>query len=101
MPHNPFYMSPFWRRLRALALYRDGYRCVVAGCGRRAVTVDHIRTRPRVPFPCALDVLDNLRSLCVPHAASVRESPGSGTRGHGGKPVVKGVDVGGWPYSCN
>jgi 5-methylcytosine-specific restriction endonuclease McrA len=95
MATHGYYTTAHWRALRAAALKRDGYRCAVAGCGRRATHVDHIVTRPRTVEPSPEDRLDNLRSLCATHDAQIKERRG-GQRGRGGRPVVKGCDVAGW-----
>ena len=96
---NPFYSSPFWKRLRRAALRRDNGRCTVSGCIALATTVDHIATRPRgLTVPCAADRLDNLRSLCATHDCQVKEDA-SGRRRRGGRPVLKGCDADGWPRS--
>jgi 5-methylcytosine-specific restriction endonuclease McrA len=97
MPGDPFYRSPFWRRLRAEALRRDGYRCVVPGCltPTQELTVDHIRARPRgVPGPTRFDVLSNLRTLCGSHDRRIKERP-DGRRASGGR--LKGCGADGWP----
>jgi len=63
-----FYYSPAWRRLRQVALQRDGYRCTVCGvsvAGPGQARVDHIkptRTHPHLALSLA-----NLRSLCALH----------------------------------
>ena len=75
MAKNRFYQSPEWRDLRALALARDGGRCVF-GCGRPANVVDHIATRPDLPHLCEADQLINLRSLCWQCDARIKELPG-------------------------
>lgn len=68
---DPFYRSALWRRVRALALTRDGGKCCDcmdrfhAGYGirpRDADMVHHIIPREQRP-DLALN-LDNLRSLC-------------------------------------
>jgi hypothetical protein len=94
-----YYLTSHWKALRKTALRRDGYRCTVAGCGRRATHVDHIDTRPRCVEPTPFDRLDNLRSLCSTHDAQIKEHRGRG-RGRGGRPVVKGCDVDGWPFAA-
>ena len=91
-----FYALPAWRALRRAALERDGFLCVVSGCGRRATHVDHIERRPHVATPSAADRLDNLRSLCAFHDAQVKERP-SGTRQRGGRFSIRGADRDGWP----
>jgi hypothetical protein len=95
MATHGYYLTPHWRRLRKEALRRDGYRCTLAGCGRPATHVDHIQTRPRQTEPSLADRLDNLRSLCASHDAQIKERRSG--RGRGGRPVVKGCDVDGWP----
>ena len=96
MSGNPYYSSPHWRRLRRAALARDGYRCTVPDCFARATYVDHRITRPRSVEPTAADGLDNLRSLCTTHDAQIKEDS-SGRRRRGGRPVLRGCDVDGWP----
>ena len=97
MSGNPYYSSPHWRRRRRAALKRDGYRYTVRGCFARATHVDHIVTRPRgITVPCPEDRLDNLRSLCTTHDAQIKEDS-SGRRRRGGRPVLRGCDVDGWP----
>ena len=91
-----FYQSKWWRRLRRACLQRDGNLCTAPGCRARANTVDHIKTRQRVPHPTALDHLGNLRSLCSRHDAEVKEMA-NGARRRGGRFVQRGVDAAGWP----
>jgi 5-methylcytosine-specific restriction endonuclease McrA len=93
-----YYSTAHWRALRKAALRRDGYRCTVAGCGAPATHVDHIATRPRSLDPTPFDRLDNLRSLCGAHDAQIKERR-NGERGRGGRPVVRGCDADGWPFS--
>jgi hypothetical protein len=98
MATHGYYSTPHRRSLRQAALARDGYRRTVTGCSLRVTHVDHIVTRPRSPEPAPEDRLDNLRSLCATHDVQTKEQH-SGRRGHGGHPVVKGCDAGGWPFS--
>lgn len=91
-----FYASPFWRALRDRCFHRDGYTCVVEGCGRRATHCDHIKRRPHSAGPTAYDVLTNLRSLCAGHDAQVKETA-AGNRRQNGAFTVRGSDVNGWP----
>jgi len=95
MPGNPYYSSKHWRALRKAALIRDRHRCTVEGCEWIATHVDHIRTRPNVPYPTEFDVLSNVRSLCRRHDNQVKEI--GGLRKQGGTFKVKGCDVNGWP----
>jgi 5-methylcytosine-specific restriction enzyme A len=101
---NPFYASPFWKALRLKALARDGHRCTVDGCpntrANSRLYVDHILTRPPVEYPCHLDTLDNLRTLCGVHDAQVKERTG-GRRQRDGKLMVKGCDASGQPLDPN
>jgi 5-methylcytosine-specific restriction enzyme A len=99
MASHGYYHSRHWKELRAAALLRDGYRCTVAGCRAPARIVDHIKTRPRSEDPTPADRLDNLRSLCAHHDAQIKEHR-NGQRGRGGRPVLKGVGVDGWPLSA-
>jgi len=65
---NPFYRSPFWRRMRLEALLRDQWRCTIDGCIERATIVDHTAARSRgLIDPCPADRLENLPSLCSTH----------------------------------
>jgi hypothetical protein len=100
IPSNPYYQSAHWRELRDACLARDNYRCVVDGCGQIGRVADHIETRPPVSHPCALDRLDNLRTLCRSHDAQVKEQQrgSSAARKQGGVFRVKGCDADGWPY---
>lgn len=89
---DPYYLSREWRALREQALQRDGCRCVIPGCGRRAVRVDHIVARR----DGGADMLDNLRSLCAEHDNQVKEDA-TGKRRSGGKLTVKGCYPDGSP----
>jgi 5-methylcytosine-specific restriction enzyme A len=104
VPGNPFYGSVFWKTLRRQALERDHHRCTVPGCPNTSrmgrLYVDHIQTRPFVPFPTPRDVLENLRTLCGTHDAQVKEQRG-GVRRQGGKLTVKGCDALGQPLDPN
>jgi hypothetical protein len=93
-----YYSTAHWRALRQAALRRDGGNCVVPRCTARATIVDHIITRPPVGWPTAADRLDNLRSLCATHDAQIKEQRG-GQRGRGGRPVLRGCDIDGWPLA--
>lgn len=57
-PERQFYSTPAWRAVRAQRLALDPYCC--CGCGRRANTVDHIKSRRLFP-ELALE-LSNTRS---------------------------------------
>ena len=81
----PFYHSAAWKRIRAVALMRDGGMCQAcmerlrAGYGvhpRRATMVHHIIPISERP-DLALE-LDNLRSLC--DACHAAEHPEKGQR---------------------
>jgi 5-methylcytosine-specific restriction endonuclease McrA len=91
-----YYTTAHWKALRRAALERDGYRCTVSGRRRPATHVDHIRTRPQQGEPAPEDRLDNLRSLCSVHDAQIKERR-NGQRGRGGRPIVRGCDIDGWP----
>ena len=91
---SPFYQTPEWKALRKACLARDGYQCVVPGCGAPGRVADHIVTRPNVPYLCELDRLDNLRTLCKSHDSQVKEQR-DGKRGQGGAFRVKGCDADG------
>lgn len=101
---NPFYNSKFWKDLRRRALERDHHRCTVEGCPNNArmgrMYVDHIETRPDVPFPTRHDILPNLRTLCGPHDAQVKEMR-SGRRRKDGRLTVRGCDPSGRPLDPN
>ena len=98
MATHGYYWTRHWRELRAAALARDHWRCTVTGCHQPARVVDHIKTRPRQTAPSAEDRLDNLRSLCATHDAQIKEQRHGGRR-RGGRPVVRGCDVDGWPLA--
>ena len=57
---DPFYLSPYWKRLRAVVLARDPY-CRTPGCTRRSTHADHIVPRSQG----GRDILANLRGLCA------------------------------------
>jgi 5-methylcytosine-specific restriction endonuclease McrA len=82
--------------LRAARLRIDGYRCVVPGCGRLAVVVDHIVSRKIG----GTDTLDNLHSLCRAHDNQVKEAA-SGIRRTDGNLIVRDCDADGWPLDQN
>jgi len=92
LPNDPYYRTPQWRTLRAAALERDQYRCVVPGCGDAAVIVDHIVRRKAG----GADTLGNLRSLCKRHDGQVKERA-NGKRGNAGRLVELGCDASGRP----
>ena len=81
-----------WKRLRLVALQRDGFRCAVPGCGKPATHVDHVQRRA----DGGADTLGNLRSLCAEHDNQVKERP-DGKRAGGGVLRVKGCDAQGNP----
>ncbi|HEY1300872.1 MAG TPA: HNH endonuclease [Stellaceae bacterium] len=89
---DPFYRSKQWKKLREARLKLDNYACVVAGCGARAVVVDHIVRRR----DGGADTLSNLRSLCREHDQQVKERP-SGRRANAGQLTVKGCFADGSP----
>lgn len=69
MPHDPFYTSTDWRKLRLAVLRRDRYTC--RDCGQKclgkkknmpAPHVDHVINRKKRP-DLALNAA-NLRTLC-------------------------------------
>ena len=91
-----FYASEDWRRLRAAALARDGWRCTAAGCQDAAQVVDHIRRRAHLSMVTEADCLPNLRSLCARHDAQVKELA-NGMRRNGGRTRIIGADASGWP----
>jgi len=79
-----YYQTPAWKALRAAALRRDRFQCVIEGCGATAVVVDHIKQREAG----GADALHNLRSLCQRHH-NMRP------RLYAGR--VAGCDAEGWP----
>src|SRR5271167_3572851 len=91
---SPYYRTPHWRNLQAACFARDSGMCTAPGCGQPGVVADHIQTRPNVPHPCALDVIENLRLLCLSHDAQVKEAPG-GKRKQQGRFKMKGCDTSG------
>jgi hypothetical protein len=92
MPNERFYKTAAWRELREQRLRFDQHRCIVPGCGARAVVVDHINSSERgraVPIA-------RLRSLCRLHDNQVKEDA-SGKRRSGGRLRVIGCDADGAP----
>jgi 5-methylcytosine-specific restriction endonuclease McrA len=92
MPSDPYYKTKHWRDLRAAALRRDMFTCVVPGCDQPAVVVDHIVARRAG----GRDTLDNVRSLCKAHDHAVKETR-TGERANAGRFVVKGCFADGSP----
>ena len=92
MSRDPYYKSKHWKGLRAEALRRDLYTCVVPGCGQPAYAVDHILARRAG----GADALHNLRSLCKAHDHAIKET-NTGKRGNAGVLVVKGFFADGTP----
>src|SRR5437764_15161038 len=93
-----YYHSRHWKELRARALARDGYRCVVPGCDRAADRVDHIVARK----DGGADALSNLRSLCAEHDNQAHRE--KGRRGSGPREArfeVRGCDADGRPIDPN
>jgi 5-methylcytosine-specific restriction enzyme A len=82
--HDPYYGMQAWKRMRAIVLERDGYRCTARDCatpgrgvGGRLV-VDHVIERRNG----GVDDASNLRTLC-PTCDNRRH----GRRGEGGSKV--------------
>jgi 5-methylcytosine-specific restriction protein A len=96
MPNDPFYRTARWKRVRGQVLARDGYTCVVPGCRRKAIVVDHIHPRRSG----GTDHPSNLRSLCLEHDGQVKEMP-DGRRFNDGKLELTGVDRRGIPLDPN
>ena len=79
-----FYQTPEWKHLRAQALRRDCFKCVVCGAsvvGKGRSRVDHILDLKRRP-DLAMS-LDNLRTLCSTcdnkrHAEKMGANPNRG-----------------------
>jgi 5-methylcytosine-specific restriction protein A len=66
---DPFYLSTEWKETRARVLERDGHRCTIPGCDRRAFICDHIISRRAG----GSDDDANLRSLCRAHDNAGKE----------------------------
>jgi len=98
MPNDPFYRSKAWLGVRAQALKRDGYRCVICGAdvrGKGQSRVDHIE--PRRLRPDLALALSNLRTLCPTcDNQGHREKRGGGVS-RIEQFVVKGLDPAGRP----
>jgi 5-methylcytosine-specific restriction enzyme A len=59
---DPFYSSTAWKKARAAAKRRDGYRCTRCEAAGVRLDVDHLihwKRRPDLAFE-----LNNLRTLC-------------------------------------
>jgi 5-methylcytosine-specific restriction protein A len=96
-----FYQRPPWRQLRAAALRRDGYRCVVCGCdvsGPGMARVDHIQARETHPH-LAL-VLSNTRVLCPEHDNQAHREKGH-RKARDARFVVRDCDASGMPLDPN
>lgn len=89
---DPYYRTKHWRDLRAAALRRDLFTCVVPGCNQPAHAVDHIKARRQG----GADRLDDVRSLCKWHDHAIKEGP-TGERRNAGVLVVKGCFADGSP----
>ncbi len=80
---DPFYTGKAWRRLRAVALERDRYLCVMCmneyrrngRCRPRPATMVH-HIVPREERPDLELSLDNLMSLCDEHHAQLHPEKG-------------------------
>jgi hypothetical protein len=97
MARNRYYQSSHWRALKRATHERDGWKCVVPGCGSSVQLVcDHIVNRPNVDQPTRLDVITNTRTLCGLHDRQLKEKR-NGERRREGKPIVSGCDVDGNP----
>ena len=96
---DPFYNSKRWRTVRAFALQRDLYCCVICGAdvsAPRAAIVDHIKERSRHP-DLELE-LDNLRTLCRLHEKHAHRERHGGSAPNAERVVrFGGVDRDGWP----
>jgi 5-methylcytosine-specific restriction protein A len=99
---DPFYTSKRWRAVRAQALRRDLYRCVVCGAdisASGAARVDHIKERSNYP-ELELD-LDNLRSLCTLHDRHAHREksnrPNAPDKPRVVRFQIRGCDSNGWP----
>lgn len=99
-----FYDTKAWHALRALALTRDRYRCVICDedvSGKGRARVDHIqavKTHPHLKL-----LLSNVRTLCTRcDSQAHRERPlWARSRQGGGREVrfvPKGCGPDGWPY---
>jgi 5-methylcytosine-specific restriction endonuclease McrA len=92
---SPYYATKHWLELRQRCLVRDRYTCTVPGCGHIGRIADHIETRDDVPYPTALDVLENLRTLCKQHDAQVKERGLQRIRKQSGRFIIRGCSVDG------
>ncbi len=97
MARNAYYRTAHWRTLKRACHERDGWRCVVNGCGSTVGLVcDHIETRPNVDHPTPYDVLANVRTLCGTHDRQVKELAAGGRR-RDGRMTVAGCGGDGVP----
>src|ERR1700736_3461096 len=100
---DPFYYSAAWHKLKRAAHSRDGYRCVVSGCGRDvsapgAARPDHIKPVKTHPH-LALDI-DNVRTLCAEHDNQSHREKGKRNNvvpRRDERFIVKGCGADGWP----
>jgi len=105
-----FYKTDFWKELSRKCKERDNYRC--KRCSFRAETSEekrtlhthHIISRRPVPYPTALDRLDNLQSLCdkcheIEHGRvfafrpSSKSAPPKMFRSHSGRRFRRNLNV--------
>lgn len=66
---DPAYLTTDWKALRAAVFERDGFKCVVPGCGRGAIVCEHIVSRRSG----GADAMNNLCSLCRDHDNRFKE----------------------------
>lgn len=97
MARNAYYNTPHWKALKRATHERDGWRCVIPGCGSsQSLVCDHIETRPNLSHPTPSDVITNTRTLCGFHDRQIKEKA-NGERRKGGSASLKGCDASGWP----
>lgn len=98
LPNAVFYRKAFWRRLRLARLKLDNHTCTVPGCGEPAKVVEHTLTRPDTDYPCEVDRIELLRSLCQDHDNQIKERvAGQPERKSGGRFTIKGARSDGIP----
>lgn len=97
MPGGNYYKTKHWRALREARKRIAQGRCEVPACPLPGFIVDHIVTRPDVPYATAQDLLSNTRLLCRDHDNQQKEKRRGQPERRGTGFRIRGCDVNGWP----